>query len=199
MRISLDWYGSKIRKVSRCRPTVSNETILVIKQEFFFTKATPIQSITDIVLLGFWLILLPWMFMSSYTTIYFFVKNFFSNGCISVIRYSNVLICFFGWEIGHPLSTYATGAMEGCHPKCVQMCNWGEGLKNRSQDTCVLNGWPQTNVAKYFLCIGSAKYTRASQPTRKVPLFSSITIKQTTTNRHKPPANDHKPPANEHK
>ena len=26
--ISLDGYGSKIRKVSRCRPAVSNETIL---------------------------------------------------------------------------------------------------------------------------------------------------------------------------
>ena len=53
MRISLDGYGSKILKVSRCRPTVSNETILVTKQEFFFIKVAPLQSITDIVLLGF--------------------------------------------------------------------------------------------------------------------------------------------------
>ena len=53
MRVSLDGYGSKLRKVSRCRPTVSNETILAPKQEFFFTKETPAQSITDIVLLGF--------------------------------------------------------------------------------------------------------------------------------------------------
>ena len=52
-RISLNQYGSKIRKVSRCRPTVSNETILETKQEFFFTKGAPVQSITDIVLLGF--------------------------------------------------------------------------------------------------------------------------------------------------
>ena len=28
-------------KVSRCRPTVSNENILATKQEFFFTKVTP--------------------------------------------------------------------------------------------------------------------------------------------------------------
>ena len=41
VRISLDGYGSKIRKVSRCRPTVSNETILATKQEFSFTKAAP--------------------------------------------------------------------------------------------------------------------------------------------------------------
>ena len=53
MRISLDGYGSKIRKVSRCKPTVSNETILVTKQELFFTKVSPVQNITDIELLGF--------------------------------------------------------------------------------------------------------------------------------------------------
>ena len=49
----MDNNGSKIRKVSRYRPTVSNETILATKQEFFFTKVAPVQSITDIVLLGF--------------------------------------------------------------------------------------------------------------------------------------------------
>ena len=64
MRISLYGYGSKIRKVSRCRPTISNEAILATKQEFFFfAKVVPVQRITDIVLLGFWLILLPWMFI----------------------------------------------------------------------------------------------------------------------------------------
>ena len=47
------------KHVSRCRPTVWNETILATKQEFFFTKVAPVQSITDIVLLGFWLILPP--------------------------------------------------------------------------------------------------------------------------------------------
>ena len=53
MRISLDGYGSRIRKVSRRRPTVSNETILANKQEFFLTKVAPVQGITAIVLLGF--------------------------------------------------------------------------------------------------------------------------------------------------
>ena len=33
--------------------TVSNETILATKQGFFFTKVAPVQSITDIALLGF--------------------------------------------------------------------------------------------------------------------------------------------------
>ena len=50
MRMSLDGYSSKIRKVSRCIPTVSNQIILGIELEFLFTKAAPIQSITDIVL-----------------------------------------------------------------------------------------------------------------------------------------------------
>ena len=53
VRISLDGYGSKIGKISRSRPTVSNETILSTKQEFFFTKLAPVQSMTNIVLLGF--------------------------------------------------------------------------------------------------------------------------------------------------
>ena len=53
MGISLNQYGCKIRKVSRWRPKVSNETILETKQEFFFTIVAPVQSITDIVLLDF--------------------------------------------------------------------------------------------------------------------------------------------------
>ena len=51
--------------------TISNETILATKQEFFFTKSAPVQSIIDIVLLGLPLILLPGMFISYHTIIYF--------------------------------------------------------------------------------------------------------------------------------
>ena len=51
----MDGYGSKIRKVSRCRPVVSNETLLATKQEFFFTKVAPVQSMADTVPSGFWL------------------------------------------------------------------------------------------------------------------------------------------------
>ena len=38
--ISLDGYGSKIQNVSRCRPTVWNETILPTNQKLFFTKVS---------------------------------------------------------------------------------------------------------------------------------------------------------------
>ena len=49
------------------------------------------------------------------------------------------------------------------YSKCVQ----GKGgLKNR----------PQTNIVKYFLCIGTVKYTKASSPPSKMSLFSSIII-----------------------
>ena len=89
-----------------------NETILATKQEFFFTNVALVKSITDIVLLGFWLILLPWMFISSYTTIYFFVKNFFSNVYISVNTIFECSYLSFGWEIGHPLSMYVTRGMK---------------------------------------------------------------------------------------
>ena len=64
--------------------TVLNKTILEAKQELFFTKVGPVQSITDIVLLSFSLKLLPRMFILYYTIIYFFVKNFFLNVFISV-------------------------------------------------------------------------------------------------------------------
>ena len=50
--MSLDGYGSKIRKVRRCRPAPS-KTIPATRQEFFFTKLAPVQSITNIVLLDF--------------------------------------------------------------------------------------------------------------------------------------------------
>ena len=93
--------------------TVSNETILATKQGFFFTKVAPVQSITDIALLGFWLILLPGMFISYSTITYFFVKNVFSNVYISVNTIFECSYLSFGWQIGHPLSMYVTRWMEG--------------------------------------------------------------------------------------
>ena len=118
--MSLDGYGSKIRKLSRCRPTVSNGTILATKQEFFFTNVAPIQNITDIVLLGFLLILLLYFILHYHL---FFRKEFFffSNVYISVNTIFECCYLFFSWEIGHLLSTCATGGMEGGHPKHVQV------------------------------------------------------------------------------
>ena len=107
--------------------TVSDETFLATKQEFFFTKVVPVQSITDIVLLRFLLRLHPEMFISYYTIIYFFVQNFFANVYISVNAIFESSYMFFGWEIGHPLSMYVTRGMERGHPKCLQMRTGGEG------------------------------------------------------------------------
>ena len=83
--------------------------------EFKFTKEAPIQSITDIALLGFSLILLPGMFISYCTIIYFFVYIYiyiFSNVYISVNTIFQCSCLSFGWEIGHPLSMYAARGME---------------------------------------------------------------------------------------
>ena len=128
--ISLDEYDSKIRKVSRCRPTVSNETILATGQGFFFTKVAPAQSITDIVLFDFWLMLFSWKFTSSYTTIYFFVKAFiYLNVYISVNTIFECLYMFFGWERGHQLNIWTqlvgkskthTAAYKG--KRCLASC-----------------------------------------------------------------------------
>ena len=74
---------------------VSNETTLTTRQGFFFKKITPVQSITDIILLIFWLIILFWIFVSS-ATIYFFQKKFiFSNVYISVNTIFKRLMFFF--------------------------------------------------------------------------------------------------------
>ena len=108
-----------MREVRRCRPAISNETFLGTRQEFFLTKVAPVQSVTDIVLLNFWLMLLSWMSISSYTTIYFFEKKFnFLNVYISVNTIFECRYMFFGWERSHQLSTYAPG---GKDPKCLHV------------------------------------------------------------------------------
>ena len=133
--ISLNGYGCKIRKVSRCRPAVSNETILATRQEFFFTKVAPIQSITGILLLDFSLMLLSWMFqifISSDTNIYFFIKNLFFRMLIfQWTRHSNVFICYFGSERDHQLRPYATSNWWGWGLGGIQnaySCVQGEGV-----------------------------------------------------------------------
>ena len=64
------------------------------KQEFFFAKLAPVESITDIILFDFWLILLSWMFILSYITIYFFVKKFSFFQIFQLIWYSDVGLFF---------------------------------------------------------------------------------------------------------
>ena len=111
MRISLDGYDPKVRKVNRCRPTVSNKTILATKQKFCFTKAPPVQSITDIALLGFRLILHPGMFINFILHYHLFFRKEFFFEYLYFSEY-DIRMFLFVWEIGHPLSTYATGGME---------------------------------------------------------------------------------------
>ena len=68
------------------------------------------------------------MFISSHTTIYFFVKKFiFSNVYISVNAIFKYLYMFFGWKRGHQLSTYATGGEMGVVQNAYS-CVQGEGL-----------------------------------------------------------------------
>ena len=120
--ISLDVYGSKIRKASRCRPVASNQSNLATRQEFYLTKVAIVQSINGIILLDFSLILLSWMFISCYTTIYFFVKKFiFSNVYVLVNTIFECLDMFFGCHRGNQLSTYATSRGTSGHPKWVQL------------------------------------------------------------------------------
>ena len=94
---------------------------------FFFTKAVPVQGITDIALLGFSLSLLTGMFISYNTIVYFFGKILFSNIYISVCLMFEYFYLSFGWEIGHPWSIYVITRTKVGHPKCLQMRTGGEG------------------------------------------------------------------------
>ena len=89
------------------------------KAGIFLCKISPVQSITNIVLLIF--------------LFYFFVNNIlFSNVYISV----NTI---FEYYIGHPLSTCPTEGMEGGHPRCVQVHTRGRGV-SRLMCTYALTG-----------------------------------------------------------
>ena len=108
----MDEYGSKIQKVSRWRPTVSNETILATKQEFFFTKAAPVQSITDIAILGF---LINTASLNVYFILHyhlFFRKDFFFE-CLYFSEYDIQIFLLVFW-LRNELSI-------------KQVRNWGNG------------------------------------------------------------------------
>ena len=79
------------------------------------------------------------MFISFYTE-FVFLQKCFSSECL----------CFRnGGRGSSKMRAYA---------------NKGKGLKNRSWDMYVRDGWPQTNVAEYFLCTDPAKYTKRWPP-----------------------------------
>ena len=67
---------------------------------------------TDIVLLGFSLILLPGMFISYYTIIYFFVKNFFFE-CLYFSEYDIRMFLFVFWLRNRPSIKYVRNQGNG--------------------------------------------------------------------------------------
>ena len=71
--------------------------------------------------------LLPRMFILSYTTIYIFVKIFFRKVYISVNTIFECSYLSFGRETGHPLNMYVTRGMKWIRPKFVQIRTGREG------------------------------------------------------------------------
>ena len=112
--ISLEGYGSKIRKVSRCRAGVSNEPILATRQEFFLTKSNSRtkhnwQSILGVLinaaLLSFYFILHYYLFFDTIDQ-WLFQLIIFTLLLISEYNiWSNDLICwgFFRLRKGHSI------------------------------------------------------------------------------------------------
>ena len=60
------------------------------------------------------------------------LKEFIFFECLYFSEYSIqiLLFAFFGWEIGHSLSTHATREMKGGHPNYVQVRTGRGELKN---------------------------------------------------------------------
>ena len=134
---SRDWYQAqylwtdmtrKIRKASRYRLTLSNETILATTQEFSVIKVTLVQSIANIVSLSFWL--LNVYFILHYHL--FFCKNIL-NDYISVNTVFEWYYMFFDWKRDHQLSTYVTGGWIGGSSKMPSAVYRGRG----SHASCV--------------------------------------------------------------
>ena len=53
----------------------------------------------------------------------------------------------------------------------VYRCVLGEGVEKLVIKYVRTEWMAQTNVVEYFLCTGSAKYTRTSPPAKKILLF----------------------------
>ena len=92
--------------------------------------------------------LLSWIFISTYTTIYFFVKInlFFRMFMFQCVHYMNVAICYFGWRSGLQLIIYAIGNRLG----------WVTGSpKKRTatyRDRCCHASCVRTHLHYLFLC-----------------------------------------------
>ena len=97
--INLNIFGSKIRKVSRCRPAVLNKTILENSQNFFFTKEAPLQSITKLQSFSS-----EWLFHSA---LLFFRKKVYFFECLYFIVYDIRMSLYFYWLRKEPSIKYA--------------------------------------------------------------------------------------------
>ena len=122
--------GSKIRKVSRCRPAVSNETILATRQEILFTKAIPVKSITDIVLLVF---LINTALRNFYFIIHYYLlfrKEIYFFDCLYFSEYNiRMSLCVLWLRKGPSIKYVRNCWVDEGHPKCVQLCTGRGGVR----------------------------------------------------------------------
>ena len=95
------------------------------------------------------------------------LKNFFFE-CLYFSEYNiRMFYLFFGFLVGHPLSTHATGGMDGVIQNAYRCLQW-EGSSKIGHKIRTY----KMDVVEYFLCISSG----ASPPARKMSLFSPIIV-----------------------
>ena len=114
----MDGYSSKIRKVSRCRPTVWNETILATRLEVFFIKLVPVQSISKLWVSQIWtlmnnlVIVLAWEKCLKLITL---EEN--------VVSVRQLPLCFplFFWFSPEVLNSGIKSRFDGCQNGCLSV------------------------------------------------------------------------------
>ena len=94
--------------------------------------------------------------------VYFFVINFFLE-CLYLSEYDVRMFLFVFWLRSRPSIKYMHnwGNREGVIQNVYRCVQEKEGGGEKSVVRYVRIKWTPPNVVEYFLCIGSAKYTRA--------------------------------------
>ena len=84
-----------------------------------------------------------------------FLKNYLFFECLYFSEYDIRMLLFIFWLTNRPSIKYVRNWAG--QPKCVQVRTARGELKNRSYDTYVLNGWPQTKSYIIITIISSMR------------------------------------------
>ena len=112
--IFLDGYGSKVRKVSRCRPAISSVTILATRQEFFYKSSSRTKH--------YWHCIIRFLINSALLNVHF-ILYYYLFFCNEIY----FLECLYFSECHIRMSLYVFWLKKGQTIKYVRNW-WGKGV-----------------------------------------------------------------------